>query len=71
MTPSVVDSFYSRALPQAGYTITQNASGTSGGGSLAAIEFTGHGLKGSIGALSSLGIIFPGGGDIGITLTGQ
>jgi hypothetical protein len=78
VSASQVSSFYSSALPQAGYTITENteASGSTYTGT--AIEFTGHGYKGSIGALSGTGF-FSGissisgttGSLVGITLTPQ
>jgi hypothetical protein len=71
VSASAADSFYTSALQSAGYTITSNASGTSAGAGVAAIEFTGHGYKGDIGALTSLGISFGGAGTVGITLTPQ
>jgi hypothetical protein len=67
--------FYTAALPAAGYTITSNetVTGTTFGGA-AAIKFAGHGYSGDIGAVS--GINVPGvsglaGNDVGIQLTPQ
>jgi hypothetical protein len=62
VTPSALDSFYTSALPAAGYTITSNDQGTALGLGNAGINFTGHGYKGDIGDLN---------GTIGITLTPQ
>jgi hypothetical protein len=42
-----VRSFYTQALPKAGYTITGNSSASESGG-LILIQFTGHGYKGQI-----------------------
>lgn len=52
VTPANVSSFYATALPRAGYTISGNSVVTQGGGTVAFIFFSGHGYKGSIGALS-------------------
>jgi hypothetical protein len=52
ITPAKVSSFYARALPQAGYTITTNSVVSQSGSNLAFIQFTGHGVKGNIDALS-------------------
>lgn len=52
VTPAKVSSFYATALPQAGYTITNSAVLSQSGGTVALIEFTGHGYKGDINALS-------------------
>lgn len=70
ITAAQVATFYTQALSAAGYTITSNASGTSGGAGVAGIDFTGHGYRGQIGALTSLGISFTGlgNGAVGITL---
>jgi hypothetical protein len=61
VTPAQASSFYTSALPQAGYKITGNSllSGTGNGipGSVATIEFTGHGYKGTISALANLGAL--------------
>jgi hypothetical protein len=60
--PSTLDSFYTTALPQAGYTITSNTTGSALGISGAEVQFTGHGYKGDIGDAN---------GTIGITFTPQ
>jgi hypothetical protein len=52
ITPAKVSSFYARALPQAGYTITTNSVVSQSGGTAAIIQFTGHGFSGNIDALS-------------------
>ena len=52
ITPAKVSSFYARALPQAGYTITTNSVFSQSGSTVALIQFTGHGFKGNIDALS-------------------
>jgi hypothetical protein len=54
VSPQKASSFYTSALPRAGYTITLNTLGTSGGSTMLAIQFTGHGYKGTIGAGSNL-----------------
>jgi hypothetical protein len=57
VTPSQVSSFYGSALPRAGYTISTNtlipASLSGLPGSAAEVDFTGHGLKGTIDAESN------------------
>jgi hypothetical protein len=58
--PSDLSSFYSTALPQAGYSISSNDVASSGVLTGAGIEFTGHGYKGNIGDADGI---------IGITLT--
>jgi hypothetical protein len=75
VTPQEVSTFYTAALPAAGYTITSNEtlSGTTFS-AVAAIKFTGHHYSGDIGAVS--GINVPGisgltGNDVGIQLTPQ
>jgi hypothetical protein len=60
--PSELSSFYSTALPQAGYTITSNDVASEGVVTGAGIEFAGHGYKGDIGDADGI---------IGITLTPQ
>jgi hypothetical protein len=50
VTPAKVYSFYTTALPQAGYTISSNS--LVDGGTVAVIEFSGHGYKGGVSALS-------------------
>ena len=52
VTPAKVSSFYAQALPRAGYTITVNSVISQSGGTVAFIQFTGHGVKGTIDALS-------------------
>ncbi len=52
VTPAKVSSFYAQALPRAGYTITTNSVVSQSGGTVAFIQFTGHGVKGTIDALS-------------------
>jgi hypothetical protein len=47
VTPAKVRSFYTQALPKAGYTITGNSAASESGG-LILIQFTGHGYKGQI-----------------------
>ena len=66
--------FYTTALPQAGYTITSNSLASTSTGTYGGIEFTGHGLKGLIGAgsgLASTGVNFPSGNGVFISLTPQ
>jgi len=71
--PAAVASFYASALPQAGYAIQSNTIGSTGSISGSEIQFTGHGIKGQIGAASGLGLgTLTGGSDvIGITLNPQ
>jgi hypothetical protein len=52
--PAQVSSFYTSALPHAGYKITSNSSAVIGNSTDAGIEFTGHGYKGLLGAISSV-----------------
>jgi hypothetical protein len=54
VTPTEVSSFYTSALPRAGYTITTNSVTDLNGVKIAAIDFTGHGYKGAISAASKL-----------------
>ena len=63
ITPAEVSSFYARALPRAGYAITANSVLSQSGSTGAIIQFTGHGFKGNIDALSK----FP---DSGVSLPG-
>jgi ABC-type phosphate transport system substrate-binding protein len=46
-----VRSFYTQALPKAGYTITSNSAASESGGVIL-IQFTGHGYKGQVSALA-------------------
>jgi hypothetical protein len=63
VTPAQVSSFYTAALPQAGYKITGNTLLTNTGsgnglpGAAAEIDFTGHGYKGAIAGLSDIGAL--------------
>jgi hypothetical protein len=52
ITPAEVSSFYATALPRAGYSISSNSLVDQGGGTVAFIQFSGHGYKGNIDALS-------------------
>jgi hypothetical protein len=52
VTLAEVQSFYTQALPKAGYTITGNSSASESGG-VVLIQFTGHGYKGQVSALAS------------------
>jgi hypothetical protein len=52
VSPANVSSFYSTALPRAGYTISGNSILNQGGVTEAIIDFSGHGYKGDIGAVS-------------------
>jgi len=69
VTASAASSFYTTALPRAGYTITQNSTWTGDSYTGTAIVFSGHGCTGSIGAWSG-GLTY-GGGVIGITFVPQ
>jgi ABC-type phosphate transport system substrate-binding protein len=51
VTLARVRSFYTQALPRAGYTITSNSAASEGGGVIL-IQFTGHGYKGQVSALA-------------------
>lgn len=61
VTPAQAASFYTSALPPAGYKITGNSllsgSGTGLPGSAAMIEFTGRGYKGTISAVADMGAL--------------
>ncbi|MGH3226003.1 MAG: hypothetical protein ACRDPY_46205 [Streptosporangiaceae bacterium] len=48
VTPAEMVSFYTAALPQAGFAITDNASVSGSNGATADIEFAGNGYKGSM-----------------------
>ena len=52
VTPANVSSFYATALPRAGYAVSGNSVISEGGGTEAIIQFSGHGYKGNIAALS-------------------
>jgi hypothetical protein len=52
VTPAKVSSFYAQALLRAGYSITANSVISQSSGTVAFIQFTGHGVKGTIDALS-------------------
>jgi hypothetical protein len=57
VTPAQVSRFYTAELPRDGYKISGStlvAGGTGGAGAVMAMEFSGHGYQGTIGALSSL-----------------
>ena len=56
VTPAKVASFYTAALPRDGYKVTTNTLITSSGNTVAAIEFSGHGIKGIIDSVAK----FPG-----------
>lgn len=74
VTPQEVSTFYTAALPSAGYTITQNDTGSDATVSGVTIKFTGHGYEGDIGAASGVDIVGVSGlsgEDIGIQLTPQ
>jgi hypothetical protein len=61
ITPTQASSFYNSVLPSDGYKITGNTlvDGSESGlpGAAAGIEFTGHGYKGEVAALSNLGAL--------------
>jgi hypothetical protein len=63
VTPAKVSSFYATALPRAGYTISNNSVISQSGGTVAFVQFTGHGFKGAIDALSN----YP---DTGVSIAG-
>jgi hypothetical protein len=52
VTPTKVASFYAEALPRDGYKVTANSLVTQSGGTVAFIQFSGHGIKGTIDALA-------------------
>ena len=52
VTPANVSSFYATALPRAGDAVSGNSVISEGGGTEAIIQFSGHGYKGNIAALS-------------------
>jgi hypothetical protein len=70
VAPAQVSSFYAAALPRAGYTIIDNAVLSQSGGTDALIQFTGHGYKGNVDALSNYpnpGVRIPGLGRKNVT----
>lgn len=52
VTPAKVASFYAGALPRDGYKVTANSLVTQSGSAVAFIQFSGHGIKGTIDALA-------------------
>jgi hypothetical protein len=54
VSPAAVSRFYTSMLPKDGYKITNNTLASENNGSGAAIDFHGHGYKGTIGAVSNL-----------------
>jgi len=56
VTPAKVASFYTAALPPHGYKITANSLITQTGSAVAFIQFSGHGIKGTIDSVAK----FPG-----------
>ena len=52
VTPANVSRFYATALPQAGYAVSGNSVVDESGGTVAFVQFSGHGYKGTIGSLS-------------------
>ncbi len=61
VTPSQASDFYLSALPREGYKITGKTQLTETGngqpGAVVEIDFTGHGYKGTIGAVANLGAL--------------
>jgi hypothetical protein len=59
ITVRSASSFYNSVLPEDGYKITSNSlidtTGDGASGPFAEIDFTGHGYKGMIGAISNMG----------------
>lgn len=60
ITPANVEAFYTKALPQAGYTVSASELVNEAGGT-AFIEFSGHGYKGDIAAVANFTSGGPGG----------
>lgn len=56
VSPAKVASFYTAALPRDGYKITANSLLTQSGSTVALIQFSGHGIKGTIDSVAK----FPG-----------
>jgi hypothetical protein len=70
ITPAKVSSFYATALPRADYTVTTNSLINGSTGTAALIQFSGHGRKGNIDALSKFshpGVSMAGLGDKNVT----
>jgi hypothetical protein len=67
VTPSRVSRFYGSALPHAGYTVSNNTSAAGSSFAGTSIKFTGHGYKGTIGAVA--GLSGTTGTVVGVTLT--
>lgn len=70
VSPAKVSSFYATALSRAGYSVSANSVISQGGGTVAYIQFSGHGYKGNIGALSKFsgsGVSIPGLGTKNVT----
>jgi hypothetical protein len=65
VAPADVARFYATALPQAGFTVTNNSLVSQGGQNGAIIQFTGHGFKGNIESVAQ----FPGASLAGIGAT--
>lgn len=67
ITPAKVSSFYATALPRSGYVISGNELVSVSGGTEVLIQFSGHGYKGDIAALSN----FTGAGGVNIAGLGH
>ncbi|HEX5296760.1 MAG TPA: hypothetical protein VFW50_07220 [Streptosporangiaceae bacterium] len=52
VTPAKVASFYTAALPRDGYKVTSNSLLSQTGSTVAFIQFSGHGIKGTIDSLA-------------------
>jgi hypothetical protein len=65
VAPPDVARFYATALPQAGFTVTNNSLVTQGAQSGAIVQFTGHGFKGNIESVAQ----FPGAAIAGLGVT--
>jgi hypothetical protein len=52
VTPAKVASFYTAALPRDGYKVTTNSLLSQTGSTVAFIQFSGHGIKGTIDSLA-------------------
>lgn len=70
ISPAKVSSFYATALPRAGYAVTANSVLNESTGTAALVQFSGHGYKGNIDALSKFpdsGVKVAGLGDKNVT----